>query len=108
MKMSEFKKAIKESVREVFQEEMKELLLEAVRGSKGSINETRSIPSHNPMDNIKSQLDMNLMNRYKDEMDEEFSFTSKNITPSQDFNIDVVNGTLPQGGVDLSQIMNLI
>jgi hypothetical protein len=37
MKSEEFKKIIKEAVREVFVEEMKEILLEAVKAPKASV-----------------------------------------------------------------------
>ena len=40
MKQSEFKKLIKESVREAIQEELKDILLEAVKGNKQSIVES--------------------------------------------------------------------
>lgn len=39
MKTSELKKMIKESVREVIQEELKDILLEALRSPKSQINE---------------------------------------------------------------------
>jgi hypothetical protein len=40
MKPSEFKKLIKESVREAIQEELKDILLEAVRSNKQPITES--------------------------------------------------------------------
>ena len=40
MKSSEFKQLIKESVREVFREEIKEILLEAVRTPKAVVQES--------------------------------------------------------------------
>lgn len=46
MKATDFKKMIKEAVREVFQEEMREILLEAVRSPKTIVNESIT-PSYN-------------------------------------------------------------
>ena len=44
MKSSEFKKLIKEAVREVIQEELKDILLEAVRAPKTQIVKEHMIP----------------------------------------------------------------
>ena len=49
MKSSEFKQLIKESVREVFREEIKEILLEAVRTPKAVVQESTYRPeNYNP------------------------------------------------------------
>ena len=40
MKTDIFKKIIKEAVKEVFQEEMRDILLEAVRSNKQPVNES--------------------------------------------------------------------
>ena len=42
MKLNELKKVIKQSVKEAIQEEMKDILLEAVRSSKQPIQENRT------------------------------------------------------------------
>lgn len=46
MKASEFKKLIKEAVKEVFQEELKEILLESIKSNKSNIVESYKIPTY--------------------------------------------------------------
>ena len=54
MKTTDFKKLIKEAVREVFQEEMREILIEAVKSPKipvgaggyGTVTETQTISNN--------------------------------------------------------------
>ena len=56
MKPNEFKKMLKEAVREVFQEEMKDLLLEAVRSPKTVVTENIQPTKHNVPVDIKRNL----------------------------------------------------
>jgi CMP-N-acetylneuraminic acid synthetase len=70
MKADIFKKLIKEAVREAIQEEMKDLLLEAVRSNKQPIREsfdsetrtlnfnTNSLPPRSPIDTKKAYMDI--------------------------------------------------
>jgi hypothetical protein len=107
MKISDFKKVIKESIREVFQEELKEILLEAVKSNKGTISEHVKKPN-NYIDDIKHNMNTSLANKYKQEMDSDFTFSTGDLPQFRPENIDPVNGVLPAAGVDLSQIMNLL
>ncbi len=117
MKATEFKKLIKESVREVIQEELKEILLEAVRSPKTVVTGTTTVPStsHALPDDDKVKLRENMMGvldgmkRGEDTM----SFTSANaqgignslqVQPG----MDTTNGPLPAGNVGLDQIMGLM
>ena len=117
MKATEFKKLIKESVREVIQEELKEILLEAVRAPKTVVTGTTPIQStHQALpDDDKVKLRENMMGvldgmkRGEDTM----SFTSANaqgignslqVQPG----MDTTNGPLPAGNVGLDQIMGLM
>ena len=123
MKTTAFKKLIKESVKEVFQEELKELLLEAVRSQKSTpINEnyTPTLLNENynptpisqpPINTPKSHLGKR--NGYLDILEQtKLNFTSKDVP--QRFNPQVTdeststNGTLPGGEVEMDQIMNLL
>jgi len=111
MKADIFKKLIKEAVKEVFQEEMKDILLEAVRGNKQSINEsemktisfnTNSLP-HRPIPNVNTKqayLDIlgEIAQGPKSGLEGEFKLQG---------HIDPINGSLPEGQLSLDQIMTL-
>jgi hypothetical protein len=108
MKVTDFKKTLKEAIREVFQEELKNIILEAMKGDKNSISESRTrVTSNNP---LESDVISNLRNNYKNMMDEEeFSFSSQNTHPKYNPRpVDPLNGVLPEGSVDLSQILNFV
>ena len=112
MKADIFKKLIKEAVREAIQEEMKDLLLEAVRSNKQPIREsfdsetrtlnfnTNSLPSRSPIDTKKAYMDIlgEMAQGPKSGLDGEFKLQGP---------IDPVNGALPDGQLSLDQIMNL-
>jgi hypothetical protein len=112
MKTDIFKKLIKEAVREAIQEEMKDLLLEAVRSNKQPMNEsfnpetrtlnfnTNSLPSRSPMDTKKAYMDIlgEIAQGPKSGLEGEFKLQGP---------IDPVNGSLPDGQLSLDQIMTL-
>jgi hypothetical protein len=112
MKTDIFKKLIKEAVREAIQEEMKDLLLEAVRSNKQPVNEsfnpetrtlnfnTNSLPSRSPMDTKKAYMDIlgEMAQGPKSGLEGEFKLQGP---------IDPVNGSLPDGQLSLDQIMTL-
>ena len=103
MKASDFKKIIKESVREVIQEELKDILLEALKSN----NKLLENKSYKKDDEIPSKLDMSEF--YKNIVGDEISLTSQNTGPKyQPRGGDIVNGTLPEGSVDLGSIMGLL
>ena len=115
MKATEFKKLIKEAVREVIQEELKEILLEAVRTPKAAvITETVAAPTQ-PTEPQKSAAQrkammesiMGDMKRGQDTL----SFNSSNAqTMGGNFNAQgtMPGGDLPSGNVGLDQIMGLM
>jgi len=116
MKQQELKQLIEESVRKVFNEELKNILLEAVKGNKQSITEsndsrtinfsTNSIP-HNP--NVKpidkKQAYMDILNETaegpKSPYEQEFKINGPINTMSE-------GSSLPEGQLSLDNIMNLI
>lgn len=108
MKPTEFKKIIKEAVREVIQEELKEILLEAVRAPK--INEqpiTTPIMESKQTSLAPSQSD--LRSKYSDVLGETaMSFTSQDIQSPFRPSGDPINGNLGAGEVGMDQIMNLL
>jgi hypothetical protein len=110
MKQSDFKKILKEAVREVFQEEMKEILLEAVKGNKQPIRENINSNKPKPDENAVKNFRMNLMNSIMGE-DDSPTFTTNNLhqptyTPPP-INTAGEGSTLPPGEVGLDQIMGL-
>jgi hypothetical protein len=106
MKTSTFKKMIKDAVKEAIQEELKDILLEAVKSPKQNITE-----SHNPVNLSSKPPTVDLRNGYMDILNETaLGFTSKDV--AQPFNPkvggDSINGTLPEGELSMDQITNLM
>jgi hypothetical protein len=115
MKSEEFKKIIKEAVREVFVEEMKEILLEAVKAPKTSIGQggygtvTESVKPNNskPLDsNAKKAVMANILG----DMASGRTMTTEALTANTFVprGGDAINGSLPDGNVGLDQIMGLL
>jgi hypothetical protein len=106
MKLQAFKSLIKQAVKEAIQEEMKDILLEAVRSPKQTVVE--SIQPQKVVDgparssNERRAAYQNILG------DMAASFNSQNVT--QPFNPQGVmpGSDLPAGEVDMSQIMNLM
>jgi hypothetical protein len=116
MKAGDFKKIIKEAVREVFQEEMREILIEAVRSPKvpvgvagyGTVTETSK-----PMPTISE----NSRAAYRDMMSGMFNpngtaaFTTAQAAPAYTpppISTVGEGSALPSGEVNLDQIMGLM
>jgi hypothetical protein len=107
MKPNEFKKMLKEAVREVFQEEMKEILLEAVRSPKTVVTENiQPIKSNIPVD-----IKRNLRSMIGGEFDTTISANSSMVQPSYTpppINTMGDGSSLPPGEVSLNQIMGIM
>ena len=115
MKSSQLKVIIKEAVREAIQEELKDILLEAVKTPKVI---TQSIPTvtenFSPAPPPPPPQQMSAEDRrdaYKNILGETGAqFTSANVpqsfTPKPGF--DTSNGTLPSGEVDMTMIAGLM
>lgn len=116
MKATDFKKMIKEAVREVFQEEMREILIEAVKspkvpigvGGHGVVTETRTTTG-TVADASKAA--------YRNMMSEMFNpngaaaFTTAQTTPAYTpppISTTGEGSALPAGEVNLDQIMGLM
>lgn len=109
MKSTELKKMIKDAVKEAIQEELKDILLEAVRAPKGSVAVMQESVKPEPSKPAQSAADKRAL--YEQALGETtLSFNSSNV--SQPFRpqagYDVANGTLPQGEVDMSMIAGLM
>ena len=114
MKTSALKTIIKEAVREAIQEELKEILLEAVKTPKVITQPTYTAPVMENKAPIMPQTPTMTAEAkreaYKNILgDTASTFTSNNAqTFKPQTNIDVANGTLPAGEVDMSQIAGLM
>jgi len=118
MKLNELKKVIKQSVKEAIQEEMKDILLEAIKSSKQPIVENRTDAPVNYAPTAtaetpkldRAQIRENYMNVLGD-MAAGKTVTTSNIgKPLQVTSADTTspNGSLPEGEVGMGQIMNLM
>ena len=108
MKISDLKRFIKESVKEAIQEELKDILLEAVRTPKQIVRE-----SYTPPPTVNPPIPSITMDRRQSYMDvlgeTAMSFTSQDVARfNPGVNVDPVNGQLPEGDLGMDQIMNLM
>jgi hypothetical protein len=115
MKIDTLKKLIKDAVREAIQDELKDILLEAVRSNKQPIREsyqvsddrTLNFNSNNvpriPVNNKQAYMDIlgDIAKGPKTGLDGEFKVTGPMNTMSE-------GSALPEGQLGLDQIMNLI
>ena len=108
MKSTELKKLIKNAVKEAIQEELKDILLEAIKSPKPpTITESKNMDVNLPPPSLDSKQ------KYKDILDEmAVSFTSKDVPkkfqPQGSMDTTSANGQLPGGDVGMDQIMNLM
>ena len=129
MKLSQLKTIVKEAVKEAIQEEMKDILMEAVRSPKQTVIETRTTPSPtgagipgsiNPIastplpedDRVKLKENMmGVLNGMLPGANGTINANSSMVNqPLQVTNTDTMsaNGSLPQGEVNMDQIMGLM
>jgi hypothetical protein len=111
MKPQDFKKLIKDAVREAIQEELKDILLEAVRAPKTVVNESRDTyaqPHVEKPRQLSAQERRNMFSGILGEMQNGGVATSAYAGNFQPKSTDTVNGALPEGSVGLDQIMNLM
>ena len=113
MKPSDFKKIIKEAVREAIQEELKDILLEAVRAPKTivteSIKDTYAQPSLSNPKQLTAAERRNMFTGIVEEMQQGGIANTAyqgTINPTQP--VDTINGALPSGEVGLDMIMGLM
>jgi len=127
MKLSQLKTIVKEAVKEAIQEEMKDILIEAVRAPKQTVYENRmgtpttDVAAPGPMNPVAqtpmstdSRIAMreniqNVLGGMMPGANGTLSATSANV-PLQVGSGDTTspNGSLPQGSVSMDQIMGLM
>jgi|TARA_R110000824_G_scaffold32778_6_gene105612 hypothetical protein len=113
MKTSALKTIIKEAVKEAIQEELKEILLEAVKTPKVITQPTYTAPvmeSRTPAaPQTPSMTAESKRAAYENILGDTQSFNTNNVQQFQpQAGMDVANGTLPAGEVDMSQIAGLM
>ena len=113
MKIEGLKKLIKVAVKEAIQEELKEILLEAVKSNKPTLHESMVPGSVNIGNKPNNNNPSDLAQKYKDSMmgildETAISFTSKDATPFDPTGVDPLNGALPENGLSMDQITNLM
>jgi hypothetical protein len=108
MKTTDFKRIIKEAVREAIQEELKDILLEALKSPKQIIKESYSPPTPSSQPSYAPpQIDFR--SKYAEALGETaLSFTSQDAQPSFRPHGDPVNGNLGSGELGMDQIMGLL
>ena len=125
MKLSQLKSIVKEAVKEAIQEEMKDILMEAVRSPKQTVYENRmstpttnvAVPSPtNPVmqsslpetDKVKLRENMmGVLDSMRPGANGTLNANTNNV-PLQVTSTDTMNGSLPQGEVNMNQIMGLM
>ena len=125
MKLSQLKSIVKDAVKEAIQEEMKDILMEAVRSPKQTVYENRmgtpttNVAAPSPMNPVmqsslpetdKATLRENMMNvldGMRPGANGTLSANTSNV-PLQVTSTDTMNGSLPQGEVNMDQIMGLM
>jgi hypothetical protein len=112
MKSSALKSIIKEAVKEAIQEELKDILLEAVKSPKVVTPTAVPVVEQKVQPPTPTTPQMSATDKreaYKNILGDTQAFNSSN---AQSFRpqagMDVANGTLPPGEVDMTQIMGLM
>ncbi len=111
MKSTAFKKIIKECVREVFREELKDILLESLKSnnSKPTITESVNLPQPTLTSKPDPKTLASKRQAYMDVIGETaMSFNSSDVGAFNPQGVDPVSGKMPEGEVSLDQITNLI
>ena len=117
MKIDGLKKLIKEAVREVIQEELKDILLEAVKSPKTVVQETYIPVSPSTVNtqpngtNINHDLKRNLRSMIGGEFDAVISTNSSHAQPTYTpppVNTAGEGSSLPGGEVSLDQIIGIM
>ncbi len=118
MKASDFKKMIKEAVKEVFREEMREILIEAVKSPRipvgtegyGSVTEA-STPRQGLSESSRQAFRDMVGVNFSPNKQDTFSFNTSNIQPAYTpppISTTGEGSSLPAGEVNLDQIMGLM
>ena len=118
MKLSQLKSIVKETVKEAIQEEMKDILLEAVKSPKQIVSEYKptevNVGQPSPTNPVATKSREEIRENYMKVLGDmrpgangTLSANTSNV-PLQVTSTDTMNGSLPQGEVNMDQIMGLM
>ena len=113
MKVNQLKTIIKQAVKEAIQEEMKDILLEAIKTPKTSIQENTPVQQKPICKKSKKEIRENYMSVLNGMMpgaNGTLNATSADVPLQVNGPVDTTsaNGTLPAGNVSMDQIMGLM
>ena len=113
MKVNQLKTIIKQAVKEAIQEEMKDILLEAIKTPKTSIQENTPVQQKPIGKKSKKEIRENYMSVLNGMMpgaNGTLNATSADVPLQVNGPVDTTsaNGTLPDGKVSMDQIMGLM
>ena len=114
MKTPEFKKIIKEAVREAIQEELKDILLEAIKSPKQIVTESISTGGPISSGGTSAQVhSLNSRNAILSTLEDMKNGNFHKTTQALEYNPPPVNtlsegSALPEGNLSLDQIQNLM
>ena len=109
-----FKNLIKESVRDVFREELKDIIVEVLKSNNGSIiNENQphnKYIQNSTFDKSEQTLDKaDFRKKFQQSIEgDNLQLNENDKSTFRPRSIDVINGELPSGNVGLDQIMGLL
>lgn len=109
MKLNQLKSIVKQAVKEAIQEEMKDILLEAIKTPKQVVaapaSESKPLPE---TDKLKLRENMmSVLDGMRPGANGTLNANTNNV-PLQVTSTDTMNGSLPQGEVNMDQIMGLM
>lgn len=122
MTSKELKQLFKEAAREVFQEELKEILLEAIRSPKTIVTENQQwvgpgpqqhnsatyVPPKPVTTSVTPLFKQNLRESYMNILNETAATSFGQKGAFNPAGIDPINGDLPEGEISLGQISGLL
>jgi hypothetical protein len=116
MKITELQKIVKTAVKEAIQEEIKDILLEAVRSPKPTVYEHKTTPQHTPSpisstDRMAMRENIqNVLGGMMPGANGTISANTNNMPLQMHGPMDTAspNGKLPEGDVSMDQIMGLM
>ncbi len=110
MKLNQLKSIIKTAVKEAIQEEMKDILLEAIKKPKQTVStptvEAQPLPKEDKL-KLRENM-MNVLDGMRPGANGTINATSADVPMQVTGPVDNANGQLPQGNVSMDQIMGLM
>jgi|TARA_B100000768_G_scaffold180488_1_gene200607 hypothetical protein len=110
MKLNQLKSIVKTAVKEAIQEEMKDILLEAIKTPKQVVStptvETQPLPKEDKL-KLRENM-MGVLDSMRPGANGTLNATSADVPMQVTGPVDNANGSLPNGNVSMDQIMGLM